>query len=55
MKWLKKLFEKKKVEVAPTEQLNIPVVRKRFCVKPIGEICFGDETDSRCGNCGHWI
>lgn len=26
MKWLKRLFKKKKVEVAPTEQLNIPAV-----------------------------
>jgi len=26
MKWLKILFKRKKVKVAPTEQLNIPVV-----------------------------
>lgn len=35
-------------------QSNIPVVRKRFCAKPMGYICLGDETDARCGNCGHW-
>jgi hypothetical protein len=26
MRWLKNLFGKKKIEVAPTEQLNIPAV-----------------------------
>ena len=26
MKWFKRLFEKKKIEVAPKEQLNIPVI-----------------------------
>lgn len=55
MKWLKRLFKRKKVEIAKeTKQLNIPVVRKRFCAKPMGYICLGDETDARCGNCGHW-
>lgn len=29
--------------------------KKRFCAKPIGEICMGDETDAKCGTCGHWI
>lgn len=52
MKWFQKLVEYKKVQVTPKEQ---NIVRKKFCAKPLGEICFGDETDARCGNCGHWI
>lgn len=51
------LFKKKKLKMTETIQaINLPpVVRKRFCAKPLGEICFGNETDMKCGNCGHWI
>ena len=34
---------------------NIPVVKKRFCAKPMGEVCFGNETDAKCESCGHWV
>ena len=51
--WFKKKFKNKHIEIViETNQLNKP---KKHCVKPMGEICFGDETDIRCGNCGHWI
>ncbi len=55
LKLLKKLFEKKNVKT--TEPLHVvqPLVKKRFCAKPMGEICFGNETDERCNKCMHWI
>ena len=55
MKWLKKLFKRPKGETIEIKQLNTPNIRKRFCAKPFGYICLGDETDAKCGNCGHWI
>lgn len=29
--------------------------KTKICCKPIGEICFGNETDTYCGNCGYWL
>jgi len=34
---------------------NMPVEKKRFCAKPMGEVCFGNETDAKCRSCGHWV
>ena len=55
LKLLKKLFEKKKVETTEPVHVVQPLVEKRFCAKPMGEICFGNETDERCNKCMHWI
>lgn len=54
MKWFKNLFKKKSLKNIATKQLNIIIDRKKFCAKPIGYICLGNETEERCGNCGHW-
>lgn len=50
MKWLKRLFKKKHVEVAPAEQLNIPDVIKSVCDhKAPRRIIFGEHRCSKCG------
>lgn len=40
MKWLKRLFGKKKIETAPKEQLNIPAVI--HSAENDGELTFGE-------------
>jgi hypothetical protein len=50
MKWFKRLFEKKKVDIAPKEQLNIPDVIKSVCDhKAPRRIVFGEHRCSKCG------
>ena len=57
MKFIKRLFKRKKDEVSEVSEKHNPIIyiKKPFCAKPIGHICFGNETNDKCGCCGHWI
>ena len=57
MKFIKRLFKRKKDEVSVVSVNTVPIIniRKPFCAKPSGFLCFKDETDTWCGLCDHWI
>ena len=56
MKWMIRLFKRKNIEVSEVSENSQPIyIIKPFCAKPIGFICFGNETNDKCGCFGHWI